>query len=92
MTRQLSAGTERPDDRPVPFADQQHGRQDAAPVRRLGSMHAGQAAASATFDGTLLVTTPSGEQLEVGATFDTGSDTDAVSVKTATKLIGLGCS
>ena len=50
-------------------------------------MHAGQAAASATFDGTLLVTTPSGEQLEVGATFDTGSDTDAVSVKTATKLI-----
>ena len=28
----------------------------------------------------------------MGATFDTGSDTDAVSVKTATKLIGLGCS
>ena len=55
-------------------------------------MHAGQAAASATFDGTLLVTTPSGKQLEVGATFDTGSDTDAVSVKTATKLIELGCS
>ena len=52
-------------------------------------MHAGQAAASATFDGTLLVTTPSGEQLEVGATFDTGSDTDAVSVTTATKLIGV---
>ena len=56
-------------------------------------MRAGEASsASATFDGTLVITAPSGKQLGVGTTFDTGSDTDAVSVKMATKLIELGCS
>ena len=56
-------------------------------------MRAGEASnASATFDGTLVITAPSGKQLEVKTTFDTGSDTDAVSVKMATKLIELGCS
>ena len=42
-------------------------------------MRAGEASnASATFDGTLVITAPSGKQLEVRTTFDTGSDTDAV--------------
>ena len=60
---------------------------------RLGSMRAGEASnASATFDGTLVITAPSGKQLEVRTTFDTGCDTDAVRVKMATKLIELGCS
>ena len=69
----------------VQCADQQ--------VRRLGSMRAGEASsASATFDGTLVITAPSGKQMEVRTTFDTGSDTDAVSVRMATKLIELGCS
>ena len=62
-------------------------------VRRLGSMRAGEASsASATFDGTLVITAPSGKQVEAKTTFDTGSDTDAVSVRMATKLIELGCS
>ena len=69
----------------VQCADQQ--------VRRLGSMRAGEASsASATFDGTLVITAPSGKQVEAKTTFDTGSDTDAVSVRMATKLIELGCS
>ena len=56
-------------------------------------MRAGEASsASATFDGTLVITAPSGKQMEVRTTFDTGSDTDAVSVRMATKLIELGCS
>ena len=56
-------------------------------------MRAGEASsASATFDGTLVITAPSGKQMEVRTTFDTGSDTDAVSVRMATELIELGCS
>ena len=56
-------------------------------------MRAGEASsASATFDGTLVITAPPGKQVEAKTTFDTGSDTDAVSVRMATKLIELGCS
>ena len=56
-------------------------------------MRAGEASsASATFDGTLVITAPSGKQVEAKTTFDTGSDTDAVSMRMATKLIELGCS
>ena len=96
VTRQLSAGSGRPGDGAGSFADEK--------PRQLGSMHAGKAMqadathagkavqANATFDGTLIVTAPSGKQLEVGTTFDTGSDTDALSVELATKLIELGCS
>ena len=47
----------------VQCADQQ--------VRRLGSMRAGEASsASATFDGTLAITAPSGKQMEVRAKRD----------------------
>ena len=56
-------------------------------------MQAGTASkANATFDGTLLFTAPSGNTLELATTFDTGSDTDAVSVQTAVKLKEMGCS
>ena len=56
-------------------------------------MRAGTAgSASATFDGMLTLTAPSGERLQLKTTFDSGSDTDAVSVDTATQLIKLGCS
>ena len=84
VTRRLSAGIERPGGGPGTFADQD--------ARRLGSMNAGKANANATFDGVLIVTAPSGNKLEVSTTFDTGSDTDALSVELATKLIELGCS
>ena len=47
---------------------------------------------SATFDSTLLITALPGKQLEVSTTFDTGSDTDAISMEMATKPIELGCS
>ena len=80
VTRRLSAGIERPGGGPGTFADQD--------ARRLGSMNAGKAVnANATFDGTLIVTAPSGNKLEVSTTFDTGSDTDALSVELATKLM-----
>ena len=59
----------------------------AGKAMQADATHAGKAVqANATFDGTLIVTAPSGKQLEVGTTFDTGSDTDALSVELAAKL------